>query len=133
MLLFVVAFLTLCFNGSDLTTRLLVGPVFLAIIVLITWCLLSGISIAADTWFAGSLRLWSKWKELTKNKRVMLQQRWADRDGERSFLWEEVRRCFHFRGLDSEEVAMGNGMGMRASDTASYISTHTHMNGNATV
>lgn len=133
MLLFVVAFLTLCFNGSNLTTRLLVGPVFLAIIVLITWCLLSGISIAADTWFIGSRNLWSKWVELTKNKRVMLQQRWADRDGERSFLWEEVKRCFRFRGGDEEEVAMGSGMGMRSSDAVSYISTHTHRNGNAIV
>lgn len=124
MLLFVVAFLTLCLNDSNLSTRLLVGIIFLAIIVLITWCLLSGISIAADTWFAGSRSILSRRIELTKKNTVVLHRRWKDRTGYRAFLWDEMRRCFNIHEVEE------TGPGVRPSDTASYS---TNMHATATV
>lgn len=53
MLTFVVAFLIVCFNGSNLPTRVFVGLSFLIVLCAILLCLVKSTNIAVFTWLAG--------------------------------------------------------------------------------
>lgn len=53
MLTFVVAFLIVCFNGSNLPTRVFVGLSFFIVLVAILLCLVKSTNIAVFTWLSG--------------------------------------------------------------------------------
>lgn len=53
MLTFVVAFLIVCFDGSNLPTRVSVGLTFFAVLAAIFWCLVMSANIAVFTWLFG--------------------------------------------------------------------------------